>query len=360
MAITDNTAKWQVKKITNFTDKSAEIATQAQAEEGVDNTKMMTPLRVKNAIDKQRRLKTFYSLSQLGLNNTSTLEEIINALPQHSILQMYVSHVETSVSYVGALQVPSSGVLTIKRTDTINHSIEFNLSGIVYSDEVLCYKARYSELYTPSFSGWKKLAVTDKFLPLSGGTMTGAITCIPNDAIVGESNNNILNICGGTDNDGGAVVTLYGKSNSTESVKGAWSITANDGTKNSLLAGYPGGWLSFNGKKVATNGALSMPSANYIDVNVSVLGDDGFWKYYSPPTDGWVYFYTTYTSSVRMKVNAPGGDALIVTASAGTNDLNIQGCVVPVAKGQVVAIHASPLTALGNAVCRFTYAQSEV
>ena len=52
MAITDNTAKWQVKKITNFTDKSADIATQAQAEEGVDNTKMMTPLRVKQLGDK--------------------------------------------------------------------------------------------------------------------------------------------------------------------------------------------------------------------------------------------------------------------------------------------------------------------
>lgn len=51
MAITDNTAQWKVKKVTNFTDKSAEIATQAQATEATDNTKIMTPLRTKQLGD---------------------------------------------------------------------------------------------------------------------------------------------------------------------------------------------------------------------------------------------------------------------------------------------------------------------
>lgn len=110
MAITDNTAKWQVKKITNFTDKEREIATQAQAEEGVDNTKVMTPLRTKSAIDKQRPLKTYTTFEQLGFSSMPTLIELIEAMPHESQFTRYIRASEKDI-----IGIPDGGILEITR-----------------------------------------------------------------------------------------------------------------------------------------------------------------------------------------------------------------------------------------------------
>ena len=84
------------------------VASQSEAEAGTENTKIMTALRTKQAIDKQRPLKTYTSPTQLGLSDTPTILEICAATPNGSNFIMYISG--SAYAEMGA---PTNGVLQI-------------------------------------------------------------------------------------------------------------------------------------------------------------------------------------------------------------------------------------------------------
>lgn len=150
--IEDNTALWKLKKVTNFTDTEREIATQAQAEEGVDNTKVMTPLRVKNAIDKQRPFKTYGTIGAFGLTSNATASELAIAMPP--LTEYMASIIQLSLPNMA---LPADGLLQVVKMH--NNGAEFKLTahdGLKTS----VYVARWTSLIAENngFTGWKKLA----------------------------------------------------------------------------------------------------------------------------------------------------------------------------------------------------------
>ena len=99
------------------------------------------------------------------------------------------------------------------------------------------------------------------YLPLSGGRMSGGIIADYADFINGASPNGYINICGGDAYPRGANLTLYGEGHSNSNV---FVLSCKGGSP--ALVGFPQGGLIWDDKKVATQGALSMPSNKYIEV----------------------------------------------------------------------------------------------
>ena len=89
---------------------------------------------------------------------------------------------------------------------------------------------------------WKK-----DYLPLAGGTMTGILKTT--SYISRNVDNNRLSLNGGSDNDSGAYLNLYGKDATSE--LGSFSLTAYDGTTRASLYGKTDGTLTWRGNPVA-------------------------------------------------------------------------------------------------------------
>lgn len=202
-------------------------------------------------------------------------------------------------------------------------------------------------------------------LPLSGGTMTG---CLELNTIIPYSEPTELSI-GGADstkeirlfasnnvyNSSGVIFSSKNTNGyKDESLKGYFSLqtAASKDTDTCDLVGKTDGTLTWCGKNVATQGALSMPSSNSIQINYTV-SDDGYWSTpYTTPADGWINFMGTSCTSLEIQVNHYAQ----YNALAGVK--GSQGLTVPIAKGQAVQVHISP----GATVYKysFIYAQSEV
>ena len=151
--IADGTCFWKLR----WQHWSKEIATQAQAEAGIDNTTGMTPLRTKNAIDKQRPIKTFTSLAQLGLPNTCTPEDIAVAMPVGSQLLTMVY----GYSADGNPQNPNLGVdenapLIVEKT---SDNMAIFTWGNYHSPQ---WAGVYAGWASTKFSGWRRLAERDR------------------------------------------------------------------------------------------------------------------------------------------------------------------------------------------------------
>lgn len=102
------------------------------------------------------------------------------------------------------------------------------------------------------------VALSKDVLALSGGTMTGNIKF--SSGYIGKSTDTTsLSLNGGSDNNNGAYLNLYGKSHS--SYAGHFSLTAKDGTNIKQLAGKPDGTLTWDGKNVER---VNASGTNYI------------------------------------------------------------------------------------------------
>ena len=99
---------------------------------------------------------------------------------------------------------------------------------------------------TGSWGSWKKIAYAEDVLPLSGGTLTGAITRAGN-FVKNVNDTSVVTFYGGTDNNS-ASINLYGKSNANA---GKFEIKASDGTNTKYLSGLPNGTLTWGGNNIA-------------------------------------------------------------------------------------------------------------
>lgn len=373
--ITDNTAKWKLKKVTNFTDKSAEIATQAQAEEGTDNTKMMTPKGVNYRLNKDRQRSSYIGLSQVGLSYQNTIEEICEGLPNNSTLTFFASAVTTSSNYLPNSPVPVGGMVTIIKSANATIPICLTLTE-QYGSEAI-YFGRYTNGDNRGFSGWKKIMdasniatqsqaesgtdnttvmtplrtkqLGDKnYLKLSGGTLTDGIRIKGAYALVNAQNDEYFRIMG---DPGGAGAWISLAPNAHPISSGEFKlIAANSLYASKVLWGSPNGTLTWNNKKVATQGALSMP---VVDNEISV---DKATTSYTAPTDGWLCVRAVGVASATN----------ILTLAVNTNRMlhrhiwttnNTQGLVMPMPKGAICSIE---LTSCSISEIYFVPAQSEV
>lgn len=202
-------------------------------------------------------------------------------------------------------------------------------------------------------------------LPLSGGTMTG---CLELNTIIPYSEPTELSI-GGADstkeirlfasnnvyNSSGVIFSSKNTNGyKDESLRGYFSLqtAASKDTDTRDLVGKTDGTLTWCGKNVATQGALSMPGRDTVSINYTI-SDDGYWSTpYTAPADGWINFMGTSCTSLEIQVN----HYTQYNALAGVK--GSQGLTVPIAKGQVVQVHISSAATVYRYV--FIYAQSEV
>ena len=102
---------------------------------------------------------------------------------------------------------------------------------------------------TPDAAKVNQLAdALGKFLPLSGGTMTGAISFSVNDTIKRNVDDKWMTIVGGT-GASSSYLQLYGKDNGSN----AFILSASDGTNKKTLNGNANGALTWGGQNVITN-----------------------------------------------------------------------------------------------------------
>ena len=99
--------------------------------------------------------------------------------------------------------------------------------------------------------------LANNYLPLSGGTLTGVLKT--GYYISQSADDGRLSLNGGSNNDSGAYLNLYGKSHATE--VGSFSLTAYDGTTRCGLYGKKDGTLTWDGKNVER---VNSVGTNYI------------------------------------------------------------------------------------------------
>lgn len=111
---------------------------------------------------------------------------------------------------------------------------------------------------TPDAAKVNQLAeAMSKFLPLSGGTMTGDITCNrANMFIKKKDTTGRLILLSGTEYGNGSSLYLNGNTYSTD--KGGFQLVAHDGTSNKVLKGLPDGTLTWGGNNILNIKASSI------------------------------------------------------------------------------------------------------
>lgn len=100
-----------------------------------------------------------------------------------------------------------------------------------------------------------------KFLPLTGGTMTGSINYNTGsfDLIKGKDSNSRLILRAGTDFSSGATFALSGINNAT--IPGGFALYAHDGTNSKTFFGSPEGGLFWDNKQIER---VNSSGTNYI------------------------------------------------------------------------------------------------
>lgn len=130
------------------------IANEQSAGEGVENDKVMTPLGVKNALEQQRPLNTYTSYEQLGLDNTATLLDVLNAMPKNSFFCQYIG-----ANNYERFGVPDAGVVEIVKGQGANYA---NLKHQRYGGKNVERKMWIENwLNTQTTIAWKEIALVE-------------------------------------------------------------------------------------------------------------------------------------------------------------------------------------------------------
>ena len=160
--------------------KVSGIATQVEAENGTNDTKVMTPKGVDYRLNKDRAIKTYTSLSSLGLSYESTIVEICETLPANSMLTFYVSALASSANYLKDNPPPTSGLLEIVKGANTSIPVKLFLSGQNAIDDYYGIYTIYNNL---GFSGWKGIAFKENdVIPVEqGGTNANTVDGVRNN-----------------------------------------------------------------------------------------------------------------------------------------------------------------------------------
>lgn len=356
--ITDNTAKWKLKKVTNFTDKSAEIATQAQAEEGVDNTKVMTPLRVTQAVDKNWKFKSYNYPTGFGASRTDDFLTIIQKMPLNSILKFYASPSQgDTVDNFPNLDISTNGVVEI-----IKYASNM-IPQMIYFYPTNSNKMYYRKVINASELGvWIECIGTNNLASEVQKDYKFKTYDEPSQVGINIATATIKDVC--IQMPDYSVLRMYTEASKApnfdfptgeeylyfEFVKRTTTVwitaRSTNGEKMWYRNEYWGGNYTSGWKKVATTpGALSMPSGNAITLSLP--------KYdvYNIPADGWFYVEATNGSYLYLYNQSVGFYSTTVAPNGGK-----YSGIIPANKRQRVYFESD-----GNSFnIKFIYAQSEV
>lgn len=361
-------------KVTDGTGKSTEftsytIATQSQAEAGTDNDSVMTALRVKNGIDKQRPLKTYTSFLQLGFTETPSLTELLEAMPSQS---KFIRDLTQSTGQ--SIGLPDGGLLEITKGQRVDlASIQLHKDGgddvtrkmwyenwargqtsfnwqevITYADNGDTARTNLN-LRLQTFTSLEQLGLDDtatpeqiaKALPENSEISFYAINAMK--PTLGHPVNGSCRIEKRSTASYSTVNFFLYAQRTVDMHYAVYSTYNNSGFS---------GWHKF-----AINGALSMPytGAGGITISVSALTGDG----YTAPNDGWVAVACTSKATANAswaRIYNSSRQALSVSQSMYNGETG--RLLFPVAKGGVVKMSKGENITIDQAY--FYPAQSEV
>lgn len=120
-------------------------------------------------IDKERPIKTFTSLEQLGLDNNTTIENIAFALPQGSLLCLVANVVD--FPNMALPSVVNSGMLTVTNNNPYGNYVQF----LWQQDDGILWSGSFSG-YKPDSFAWHKLATNGALSMPSGNVIAVAYT----------------------------------------------------------------------------------------------------------------------------------------------------------------------------------------
>ena len=319
------------------------IATQSEAKVGTDNTKSMTPLQTKNAIDynnaTNRLPNTNYAVGNVVYNRsnlsvalkcttdgtTSNTELDISgravgdSVDDGSVVWKIVSR--DVVNIIDA-QRPIKTFISLKQLGLDNNASEADIANTLPVDSVL-----------------------QMVLPAANGSY-------PNLSVPKQD----------------GVLVVF-KSRHPNNVDFRFKYFVGDRRAEEYVAFYTS-WASptFSGwKRVATNGALSMPSYSkgYIEISLSITANSAspvnISNAYTAPCDGWLKFMAVGGTESGIKeakawTNSDISMTYFLPSGSTTNGVGME-FFVPIAKGDVVNLSYRNIKSF---TCRFIYAQSEV
>ena len=280
---TMNSANWSP-----WIESGAKIATQAEAEGGTNNTKMMTPKGVDYRLKKDRQVVTFSSLESLGLSpSTATPKAIVEAMPPTSYLSFYAS--SSTSGQLESLGLPQSSFVIVESglNDTIPTS--FRAYPLLNTQQKYFLVGHYKAYNDFGFTGWTKVlteeaiatqsqaeAGTDNatvmtplrtkqlgdknYLPLTGGVVSGQILLNKiGQNIMNVSTDGFTQISGGYNNSTGANLLLFGKGYAYSTFGAGFELrtaTLEDGSYKTLR-GKDDGTLIWNHDPIITQTALN-------------------------------------------------------------------------------------------------------
>ena len=162
-----------------------------------------------------------------------------------------------------------------------------------------------------------------KYLPISGGTLTGTLKVANGNSIMQAADNGVLRMYGGTTYDSPALF-LFGKD--TSGYNGLVYLRAYDGTNTVDLICNPDGSLRWNGKDIT----LGYPNyAAPVKTSFSALAGGS----YTAPADGFVTVVGSNTDNGGLKVYVNSSFVYHQTINAD----NYSCCpLIPVKKGDIV------------------------
>lgn len=173
----------------------------------------------------------------------------------------------------------------------------------------------------PSSDNSTRIATTAwsnaKFLPLAGGTMSGAITRSGTQLAKRNVDNSYLELDGGTTYLNGAYLRLDGKDSS--GTPGQFRLATGDGSANKQLIGKPDGSLMWDGVYVATTKAKSLASNGYVKFNNGLIIQWG-------------------------RTGESTGGARTITFPTAFTTKNYQVCPIPLVAGQTISFYAIALS----------------
>ena len=282
--------------------------------------------------------QTFTEVSQLGLMAATTELEIAAAMPSNSVFIQGVNKTNNpNLQVYSDSTVATYGRLFVTKVASNNFVFEY------FGSEGGGY------WFATGNSSVTKLKYYKSFV-LDNGYVTKNLLFNDNAVIINNKKDYYLGLFGDSQTwNIGALLALYGSEHSTNA--GNFILRARSGQGNRTLQGKPDGSLTWDGKGIALEGSLSMPSSNQI--NLSLASGDT----YTAPADGWLFLRVTApSSSTYCDLIVQNTTSGIQTRQRDNQGLNLRA-YVPLAKGQVGKVEYTNGT-LHTAI--FVYAQSEV
>ena len=256
--------------------KVSGIATQAEAEEGTDNIKSMTALRVKQSVLKNAPAPSVMTGANASTGGKSGLVPQPKAGDNNKVLHGdglwkkaigFESYWEASEKVsVGDIRFPYGRENSGYILECVKEGTTGSNQPVVSENLIDDYPVNINNLEGTlgiekggtGASTAKQALANLGGLPLSGGVMTGAIQTSGSDslgALKRTNNQGTLSLFAGTTSDGGATLILVGADNHYNAgEEGAFFIKATKGGTPIYLAGYPTGGLYWDSKRVLTEG----------------------------------------------------------------------------------------------------------